>query len=379
MAKKVCILGSTGSIGTQALDVIEGNERLQAVSLVAGSNVVLLEAQAKKYRPELVSIYDEKLYPILKERLSHLGIKVACGERGTEEAISRSDLVLNAQVGVAGLKPTLYAIDQKKDVALANKETMVTAGELVMERAKKNGVSILPVDSEHSAIFQSLQAGRKSEVERLILTASGGPFLGKKKTDLRQVTRQQALRHPNWVMGAKVTIDSATLANKGLEVIEAMRLFDIPAERIKVLIHPQSIVHSMVEYCDGAVIAQMGVPDMRLPIAYALAYPERNCLPGKRLDFTAQEMSFLEPDLETFSALQIAFEAAKVGGVAPCVFNRADEEAVKLFLDGKIPFLQITELLAAAVERAPHVPHPSLEDIESADEWTKGFLSSHLA
>lgn len=379
MAKKVCILGSTGSIGTQALDVIEENEELQAAALVAGSNIVLLEAQAKKFRPELVSIYDEKLYPTLKERLAHLGIEVACGENGTQEAIGRSDIVLNAQVGVAGLKPTLYAIDQKKDVALANKETMVTAGDLVMERARKNGVSILPVDSEHSAIFQSLQAGRHSEVERLILTASGGPFLGKTKSELKQATRKQALRHPNWVMGAKVTIDSATLANKGLEVIEAMRLFEIPAGRIRVLIHPQSIVHSMVEYCDGAVIAQMGVADMRLPIAYALTYPDRRTLSGKRLDLTAQELTFQEPDLETFSALQVAFEAARAGGVAPCVFNRADEEAVRLFLDGRIPFLRIAELLEAAVAQAPAISHPTLDEIESADEWTREFISSHLA
>ena len=379
MAKKVCILGSTGSIGTQALDVIEENEELQVAALVAGSNIVLLEAQAKKFRPELVSIYDEKLYPTLKERLAHLGIEVACGERGTQEAIGRSDIVLNAQVGVAGLKPTLYAIDQKKDVALANKETMVTAGDLVMERARKNGVSILPVDSEHSAIFQSLQAGRHSEVERLILTASGGPFLGKTKSELKQATRKQALRHPNWVMGAKVTIDSATLANKGLEVIEAMRLFEIPAGRIRVLIHPQSIVHSMVEYCDGTVIAQMGVADMRLPIAYALTYPDRRTLSGKRLDLTAQELTFQEPDLETFSALQVAFEAARTGGVAPCVFNRADEEAVRLFLDGRIPFLRIAELLEAAVAQAPAISHPTLDEIESADEWTREFISSHLA
>ena len=379
MAKKVCILGSTGSIGTQALDVIEENEELQAAALVAGSNIVLLEAQAKKFRPELVSIYDEKLYPTLKERLAHLGIEVACGENGTQEAIGRSDIVLNAQVGVAGLKPTLYAIDQKKDVALANKETMVTAGDLVMERARKNGVSILPVDSEHSAIFQSLQAGRHSEVERLILTASGGPFLGKTKSELKQATRKQALRHPNWVMGAKVTIDSATLANKGLEVIEAMRLFEIPAGRIRVLIHPQSIVHSMVEYCDGAVIAQMGVADMRLPIAYALTYPDRRTLSGKRLDLTAQELTFQGPDLETFSALQVAFEAARAGGVAPCVFNRADEEAVRLFLDGRIPFLRIAELLEAAVAQAPAISHPTLDEIESADEWTREFISSHLA
>ncbi len=379
MAKKVCILGSTGSIGTQTLDVIEKNDQLQAASLVAGSNVVLLEAQAKKFRPELVSIYDDKLYPVLKERLAPLGISVSCGESGTQEAILRSDIVLNAQVGVAGLKPTLYAIEHKKDVALANKETMVTAGDLVMERARRSGVSILPVDSEHSAIFQSLKAGRHSEVERLILTASGGPFLGKKKSELNQVTKQQALRHPNWVMGAKVTIDSATLANKGLEVIEAMRLFEIPAERIKVLIHPQSIVHSLVEFCDGAVIAQMGTADMRLPIAYALTYPGRNHLGGKRLDLTAQELTFSEPDFDTFSALKTAFEAARMGGIAPCVFNRADEEAVRLFLDEKITFLKIAELLEAAVAHAPQISHPSLDDIALADEWTKGYISSYLA
>lgn len=377
MAKKVCILGSTGSIGTQALDVIEENEELQAAALVAGSNIVLLEAQAKKFRPELVSIYDEKLYPTLKERLAHLGIEVACGENGTQEAIGRSDIVLNAQVGVAGLKPTLYAIDQKKDVALANKETMVTAGDLVMERARKNGVSILPVDSEHSAIFQCLNGENRKELKKILLTASGGPFRGRKREELVDIQVEDALKHPNWAMGRKITIDSSTLVNKGLEMMEARWLFGVEPKDIQIVVQPKSIIHSMVEFVDGAVIAQLGTPDMKLPIQYALYYPERRYLPGERLDFeTLTQITFEKPDMETFTGLKLAFDAAAAGGSMPTVYNAANEKAVALFLDRKIGWLEIPEIIGKSMEAHKVIPNPTVDEILETEKAVYEFIES---
>jgi len=375
LTKKICILGSTGSVGTQALEVIEQNPILCVYSLVARKNTTLLEEQARRFSPKIVCIYEKSCYMDIKNRLADTNITVLCGEEGIKEAIDGSDTVLSAIVGIAGLLPTVYAIEQKKQIALANKETMVAAGSIVTRLANENNVAILPVDSEHSAIFQSLQGMQeKSEIQRLILTASGGPFFGKSIEELSAITPEMALCHPNWSMGKRITIDSATLANKGLEVMEAMWLFSVPLSSIKVVVHPQSIIHSLVEYRDGAMIAELGVPDMKIPIAYALTYPNRMPLRGKKLDLTDASLSFFKPDIETFSALPVAFEAAKSGGVSPAIFNGADEEAVALFLEGRIPFLEIAHILAKAVADAPHIETPTLSDIIDADEWARHYV-----
>lgn len=364
--KKICILGSTGSIGTQTLDIVdEHREELSVSSLAAGKNVVKTEEQIRKYRPETAVLYDEKAAEDLKLRVRDTSVKVLSGMDGLMEVSSGdSDIVVGAIVGMIGIKPVLSAIRAGHDVALANKETLVSAGHIITREAEENNVKILPVDSEHSAIFQSLNGERHEDIEKILLTASGGPFRGKKREELSEMTAETALKHPNWDMGPKVTIDSSTLVNKGLEVMEAHWLFNVSYDDIEVLIHPQSIVHSAVQYKDGAVIAQLGVPDMHLPIQYALFYPERNNLNRERLDlFKIGELTFEKPDTDTFRGLKLALDAAKTGGTMPTVFNAANEEAVKLFLKGSIKYLEIPEIIEKAMTDHKVIKDPDLEEI----------------
>ena len=374
--KKIAILGSTGSIGTQALEVISKNKDLKVVSLAAGRNVKLLEKQARKFCPASVAVYDENAAKELEIALKDTGIKVLSGEQGVIEAAAcGADIVLTAIVGIAGLRPTVAAINAGSDIALANKETMVTAGTIINRLCRENGVRILPVDSEHSAIFQSLQGAPKGGLKRIILTASGGPFFGKTREELESVTAAQALKHPNWSMGAKITVDSATLMNKGLEVIEAVHLFGVRPDDIEVLIHRQSILHSAVVLSDGAVIGQMGTPDMKLPIQYAFTYPER----GGEIDRLSLSdigtLTFCRPDTETFRCLPLCTKAIKRGGLYPAAINGANEQSVSLFLAGKIGFLQIAELNEAAMENAADKKDYSLEDIFEADRAARQYVS----
>lgn len=364
--KRLCILGSTGSIGTQTLDIVdEHREELSVSSLAAGKNVVKTEEQIRKYRPETAVLYDEKAAEDLKIRVRDTSVKVLSGMDGLMEVSSGdTDIVVGAIVGMIGIKPVLSAIRAGHDVALANKETLVSAGHIITREAEENNVKILPVDSEHSAIFQSLNGERHEDIEKILLTASGGPFRGKKREELSEMTAETALKHPNWDMGPKVTIDSSTLVNKGLEVMEAHWLFNVSYDDIEVLIHPQSIVHSAVQYKDGAVIAQLGVPDMHLPIQYALFYPERNNLNRERLDlFKTRELTFEKPDTDTFRGLKLALDAAKTGGTMPTVFNAANEEAVKLFLKGSIKYLEIPEIIEKAMTDHRVIKDPDLEEI----------------
>ena len=367
--KTISILGSTGSIGRQSLEVIAALG-FSVGALTAHSSVDLLEQQARQFQPKLVALIDPIAAADLKVRLADTGIRVVSGMDGVVEAatLPEAGTVITAVVGVAGLVPTLAAIDAGKRIALANKETLVCAGELVMQRAKEKGAEIIPVDSEHSALFQSLEGNSRGEVKRLILTASGGPFFGKKREELRNVTRAQALKHPNWSMGAKITIDSATMMNKGLEFIEAMRLYDMPPEKISVVIHRESIIHSLVEYCDGAVLAQLGAPDMRLPIQYALTWPERVPGPADLLDLlTCGPLHFAPPDLEAFPCLALAIQAAKTGGTAPAAMTGANEVAVARFLADEIGFYDIPRLVEETLSQVPVVHAPGLEDILAAD------------
>lgn len=367
--KTISILGSTGSIGRQSLEVIAALG-LSVGALTAHSSVKLLEEQARRFHPCLVACTDPAAAADLKTRLADTPIRVVSGEEGLLAAatLPEADTVITAVVGVAGLVPTLAAIDAGKRIALANKETLVCAGELVMGRAREKGVDIVPVDSEHSALFQCLEGNSRGEVKRLILTASGGPFFGKSRAELENVTRAQALKHPNWSMGAKITIDSATMMNKGLEFIEAMRLYDMPPEKISIVVHRESIVHSLVEYCDGAVLAQLGAPDMRLPIQYALTWPERLPGPADTLDLlTCGALHFASPDLEAFPCLALAMQAARTGGTAPAAMNGANEVAVARFLAGEIGFYDIPRLVEDALSRVPVVPAPGLEEIQAAD------------
>ena len=373
--KELVILGSTGSIGTQSLEVAR-RQGYSVSGLVAGSNTDLLEIQAREWKPKTVAVFNKEKAKDLKIKLADTDIKVLSGDEGVcEVAGGKGDTVINAIVGIAGLKPTLSAIESGKTIALANKETLVTGGEIVKKKAKEKDVAILPVDSEHSAIFQSLQGAPKGSLKKIMLTASGGPFFGKTKKDLQNVTVKEALNHPNWSMGAKITIDSATLMNKGLEVIEAVHLFDISAENIEVLVHRQSIVHSGVELSDGAVIAQLGTPDMRLPIQYALTYPERSDYAFETLDlFKAGTLTFEKPDTDTFRCLPLCIKAINEGGIAPTVVNGANEEAVKLFLEGKIKFLQIADLVEKAFTSVDNKKDFSLEDIFHADETARAII-----
>ena len=367
--RTISILGSTGSIGRQSLEVIAALG-FSVGALTAHRSVELLEQQARQFKPRLVVLTDPDAAADLKVRLADTSIRVASGPEGVPEAaaLPEADTVVTAVVGVAGLVPTLAAIDAGKRIALANKETLVCAGELVMERAREKGAEIIPVDSEHSALFQSLEGNSRGEVKRLILTASGGPFFGKSHAELEHVTRAQALKHPNWSMGAKITIDSATMMNKGLEFIEAMRLYDMPPEKISIVIHRESIVHSLVEYCDGAVLAQLGAPDMRLPIQYALTWPARCPGPADTLDLlTCGPLHFAPPDLEAFPCLALAMGAARTGGTAPAIMNGANEVAVARFLADEIGFYDIPRLVEDALSQVPTVPAPGLEEILAAD------------
>ena len=375
MVQCVSILGSTGSIGRQTLDVIRRLGSIRVAALTAGSNVERMEEQCRAFLPQLAVMATEESAKALADRIEDLQTRGSWGEKGLLEAatMAEADCVITAVVGMVGLKPTLAAIRAKKRIGLANKETLVCAGELVMAQAEQYGAEIIPVDSEHSAIFQCLMGcGEKREVERLILTCSGGPFFGKKPEELKTVTKADALKHPNWKMGAKITIDCATLMNKGLEVIEAMRLYRMPLDRVDVAIHRQSIVHSMVEFTDGAILAQLGTPDMRLPIQLALTYPERLPSPVERLDlFRCGELSFQKPDLESFPCLKLAYACAKRGGTACPAMNGANEEAVASFLRDEIGFYDIYRLVSQAVEKVPFVENPSLEEILESDRLAR--------
>lgn len=381
MNKTISILGSTGSIGVQALDVAE-KLNLKISALTANKSVKALEEQIRKYRPQIAVLMDEKSAEDLKIRTADTSVKILTGMDGLIAAASEesADMVLNSVVGMIGLEPTLAAINAKKDIALANKETLVAGGEIVMQSARENGVNIYPVDSEHSAIFQCLQGmNSKKDLKRLILTASGGPFFGKTKDDLRDVKPEQALKHPNWSMGAKITIDSATMMNKGLEVIEACWLFDTNVEQIDVVVHRESIIHSLIEYNDNSVIAQLGVPDMRIPIQYALTYPDRIESPSAQLDLAQiGKMTFFSPDNETFECLDICKEAIRRGSLAPAAANGANEQAVELFLRGEIPFLEIAQLVRSAMENQPIKADFTLEDILNADRAAREFVKTNL-
>lgn len=375
--KNLTILGSTGSIGTQSLEVARRNG-YRVIGLAAGNNIGMLEIQAREFLPKAVAVFDSEKANDLKIKLKDTDIKVLSGVDGVCEvaAMNEADTVLNSIVGIAGLRPTLAAIEAGKTIALANKETLVTGGEIVNRKAKDKGVKILPVDSEHSAIFQSLQGAPEKSLKKIILTASGGPFYKKTAKDLENVTVKEALNHPNWSMGAKITIDSATLMNKGLEVIEAVHLFNIPAKDIEVLVHRQSILHSGVELSDGAVIAQLGTPDMKLPIQYALTYPERNDFCFERLSLSdIGTLTFEKPDMETFRCLPLCIEAINQGGLKPTAVNGANEEAVKLFLQGKIKFLQIADLVEKALVKAENKKDFTLEDILYTDKWARQLVN----
>ena len=377
--KKVAVLGSTGSIGTQTLDVVRANDDLEVVGLAAGSNVEMLEKQIREFHPRLVAGWKEEAARDLAVRVQDLDVKIVSQMGGLIELarMEESDILVTAIVGMIGIRPTMEAILAGKDIALANKETLVTAGHLIMPLAKQFGVKILPVDSEHSAIFQALHGEKREQIHKLLITASGGPFRGKKTADLEKVTLEDTLKHPNWVMGQKITVDSATLVNKGLEVMEARWLFDVDLDHIQVVVQPQSIIHSMVEFEDGAVMAQLGTPDMKLPIQYALYYPERRYLPGDRLDFsTLQQITFEQPDLETFYGLKLAFEAGRTGGSLPTVLNAANEKAVALFLDRKIKYLQIPEIIQACMEAHKNIAAPTVEEILKTEQETYEFIKN---
>lgn len=375
--RKITILGSTGSIGTQTLDVVRENKDITVVGISAGKNIRLLEQQIREFSPRLAVVWDEEDARALQETVRDLSVKVAWGMEGLLELASmeEADLMVTAIVGMIGLRPTIAAIQAGKDIALANKETLVTAGHLIMPLAREKGVSILPVDSEHSAIFQALHGEKKAQVRKLLITASGGPFRGRSKKELEQVTPADALKHPNWDMGQKITIDSATLVNKGLEVMEARWLFDVDLEQIQVVVQPQSVIHSMVEFCDGAVMAQLGTPDMRLPIQYALYYPDRRPLPGDRLDFwKMHELTFEQPDTDTFRGLPLAMEAARAGGTMATVFNAANERAVAKFLKEEIRFLDIYEIIGETMARHRICQNPGLDEILETEQMTYEWI-----
>ncbi len=369
--KKISILGSTGSIGTQTLEIVRNNDDIEVVALSAGSNIVLLEKQIREFMPKLVCVYNEQKAAQLKTAVSDIEVKIVSGMEGLIEAavIREADIVLTAVVGMIGIRPTIEAIRAHKDIALANKETLVTAGHIIMPLAGECGVKIIPVDSEHSAIFQSLQGNQKSQVSKLILTASGGPFRNYSMEELQHVTVADALRHPNWSMGKKITIDSSTMVNKGLEVMEARWLFDVDYDDIEVVIQPQSLIHSMVEYVDGGIMAQLGTPDMKLPIQYALYYPNRKWLGGKRVNFAEiGSITFFKPDKEKFRGFALAYEAGRKGGTMPTIYNASNELAVSIFLEGKIQYLQIVELIEKAMNTHKIIENPTLEQILEAEK-----------
>lgn len=369
--KKIAILGSTGSIGTQTLEVVRENGDIEVLGLAAGSNIKMLEEQIREFHPQIVAVWSEEKAEELRVNVADTDTQIVAGMDGLLEVATMNDteILVTAVVGMIGIRPTIEAIKAGKDIALANKETLVTAGHIIMPLAKKMGVSILPVDSEHSAIFQSLQGNRHGAVHKILLTASGGPFRGKKSEELMEIKVEDALKHPNWSMGRKITIDSSTMVNKGLEAIEAKWLFDVDVDRVQVVVQPQSIIHSMVEYVDGAIIAELGTPDMKLPIQYALYYPERRFLPGDRLDFAAlSKLTFEKPDMETFYGLRLAFEAGKEGGSLPTVFNAANELAVSKFLERKIKYLEIPEIIEHCMQAHKTIADPSVDEILQTEQ-----------
>lgn len=377
--KKIAVLGSTGSIGTQTLEIVREQKDIEITALAAGSNEKLLEAQIREFRPKLAALWEEKAARSLQDRVKDLPVKILSGMEGLLEIarMEEAEILVTAIVGMLGIRPTIAAIEAGKTIALANKETLVTAGHIIMPLAKEKQTPILPVDSEHSAIFQSLQGETKNRIQKILLTASGGPFRGRKREELKQVQVEDALKHPNWSMGRKITIDSATMVNKGLEVMEAKWLFDVTPEQIQVVVHPQSVIHSMVEYQDGAVIAQLGTPDMRLPIQYALYYPRRRSLSGKRLDFfQLSSLTFEEPDLDTFFGLKLAFLAMERGGNIPTAYNAANEKAVALFLERKISFLEIPEIINTCMEQCRFIKQPDVSEILETEAEVYALIES---
>ena len=379
--KKISILGSTGSIGTQTLEVVRSNGDIQVTALAAGRNITMLEAQIREFRPSIACVWDEEKAAELKTAVADLPVKVVSGMEGLMEVAAEpeAEIVVTAVVGMIGIRPTIAAMEAGKDIALANKETLVTAGHIIMKLAREKGVRILPVDSEHSAIFQCLNGEREhgNRIHKILLTASGGPFRGWTHEQLKTVTPADALKHPNWSMGHKITIDSSTMVNKGLEVMEARWLFDVDMDQIQVVVQPQSIIHSMVEFEDGAVMAQLGTPDMKLPIQYALYYPERRYLPGDRLDFeTLSEIRFEKPDMETFRGLKLAYEAGRAGGTLPVVFNAANEKAVGKFLKGEISYLTIIDMIEESMKNHQRIADPTVEEILEAEKETYEFIES---
>lgn len=379
--KKIAILGSTGSIGTQTLEIVRANPDLCVEALAAGSNVELMERQVREFHPHAAVMFCENAAKELRERLKDVDVKVLCGMEGllAVSTLPQVEVLVTAIVGMIGIRPTIAAIEAGKTIALANKETLVCAGHLIMPLAKEKGVSILPVDSEHSAIFQSMNGEPKERISKILLTASGGPFRGKTPEELRTIRPEDALKHPNWSMGRKITIDSSTLVNKGLEVIEAKWLFDVGLSQIQVVVHPQSVIHSMVEYVDGGIMAQLGTPDMKLPIQYALFYPDRRPMAGKKLDFyELGQITFERPDMETFRGLKLAYRAGEIGGSMPTVLNAANERAVSLFLDGKVAYLQIAEIIEACMEQHKVIANPDVTQILQAEEETYQYIAAHF-
>lgn len=375
--KKIAILGSTGSIGTQTLEIVRNNADLSVVALAAGRNVELMEKQIREFAPKLAVMWSKEAAEDLRARIKDTDVKVACGMEGLIEAatLPEAEVLVTAIVGMIGIRPTIAAINAGKTIALANKETLVCAGHIIMPLIKEKKVPLLPVDSEHSAIFQSLQGQPRERLAKILLTASGGPFRGKKREELVNIRPEDALKHPNWSMGRKITIDSSTLVNKGLEVMEAHWLFDTPYDKIQVVVQPQSIIHSMVEYEDGGIMAQLGTADMKLPIQYALFYPDRRFLPGKRLDFyELSGITFEKPDTDTFRGLLLGYRAGETGGSMPTVYNAANEMAVSLFLDGKIGYLKITELIEECMEAHKLIVNPSVEEILQTEQWTYNYI-----
>lgn len=379
--KNIVVLGSTGSIGTQTLEIVRDNPDLKVVAMAAGTNVELMEKQVREFKPSVAVMWTEEAAKDLKERIADLQVKVLYGMDGLIEISTQKDceVLVTAIVGMIGIRPTIAAIEAGKIIALANKETLVTAGHIIMPLAKEKNVAILPVDSEHSAIFQSLQGQPKDRLNKILLTASGGPFRGKTREALANIQVEDALKHPNWSMGRKITIDSATLCNKGLEVMEAKWLFDVDLDRIEVVVHPQSIIHSAVEYADGGIMAQLGAPDMKLPIQYALFYPDRRPMVGKKVNFfELGSMTFEKPDMETFRGLQLAYDAAKAGGSMPTVYNAANEKAVSLFLNRKIRFLQIPEVIEACMQNHKNIAMPSVDDILNTEAEAYDYIAKHF-
>ena len=379
--KKIAILGSTGSIGTQTLDIVREQGDIEVVAMAAGGNIELLEKQIREFMPKLVSVWDEKKAAELRTKTADLQVEIRCGMEGLLEVatIAESEILVTAIVGMLGIRPTIAAIEAGKKIALANKETLVTAGHIIMPLAKKYGVPILPVDSEHSAIFQSLQGAGSNKINKILLTASGGPFRGRKKEELRNIQVEDALKHPNWEMGRKITIDSSTLVNKGLEVMEAKWLFGVGAEDIEVVVHPQSVIHSMVQFGDGAIKAQLGTPDMRLPIMYALTYPVRLPSSFERIDWnTLKELTFEKPDLDLFPNLRHAYTALAEGGNIPCVVNAANEICVAAFLEERIEFTDMPKLIERAMEKATYILKPTLDDYLETDREIREMVKSWI-